>query len=46
MKRAGNVTHGKAEIYYKKSTDSGDSWTAAKQLSYDDGRTAFPCLVG
>jgi hypothetical protein len=33
------------KIYYKKSTDSGDSWTGAKRLTSDDGWTAYPCLA-
>jgi len=32
-------------IYYKKSTDSGASWTSAKRLSWDPGWTAYPNLA-
>jgi hypothetical protein len=32
-------------VYYKKSTDSGAAWTAARRLSFEDGWTAYPCLA-
>jgi phage terminase large subunit-like protein len=32
-------------VYYKKSTDSGASWTAVKRLSYEDGWTAYPSVA-
>jgi hypothetical protein len=34
------------DIYYKNSTDSGASWTAAKRLTSDLGWSAYPCLAG
>ena len=33
------------DIYYKNSTDSGASWTAAKRLTFALGWSAYPCLA-
>jgi len=38
-------TPGKAEIYYKKSTDGGTTWTANKRLTWTSGQSASPSLA-
>ena len=38
-------TPGKAEIYYKKSTDGGANWTANKRLTWTSGHSYYPSLL-
>jgi hypothetical protein len=33
------------EIYYKKSTDAGDSWAATRRLTFDSGGSEYPSLA-
>jgi len=35
---------GNKEIYYKKSTDAGTTWTAAKRLTWTAGGSVFPAI--
>jgi BNR repeat-like domain len=38
-------TAGNAEIYYKKSTDNGDTWTANKRLTWNAGDSWSPAMA-
>jgi hypothetical protein len=38
-------TPGKAEIYYKKSSDGGTTWTANKRLTWTSGHSNYPSVV-
>ncbi len=37
-------TPGVPEIYYKKSEDGGDSWTSAKQLTWNSDHCIYPAI--
>jgi len=37
-------TPGQAEIYYKRSTDGGTSWGAAKRLTWTSGESLIPAI--
>jgi BNR repeat-like domain len=36
---------GVTEIYYKRSTDGGENWSAARRLTWTSGTSAWPALV-
>ena len=36
---------GNSEIYYQKSTDGGETWTASRQLTWTSGYSYFPSLA-
>jgi BNR repeat-containing family member len=38
-------TPGHNEIYYKKSTDSGDTWATAKRITWSSGDSQYPALA-
>jgi len=38
-------THGNEEIYYKKSTDGGATWTANKRLTWNSGNSSCPAVA-
>jgi hypothetical protein len=38
-------TPGNAEVYYKKSTDAGNTWTASQRLSWTWGNTEYPSIA-
>jgi hypothetical protein len=38
-------TPGKGEIYYKRSTDGGSTWTANKRLTWDSRWASFPTIA-
>jgi hypothetical protein len=40
-----NDAPGKGEIYYKRSTDGGLNWGAAKRLSWTSGLSEFPAMA-
>jgi BNR repeat-like domain len=40
-----DYTPGNAEIYYKKSTDGGATWTSAQRLTWDAGDCWFPDIA-
>jgi hypothetical protein len=40
-----NDAVGKGEIYFKKSSDGGATWTASKRLTWTSGYSAFPNIA-
>ena len=36
---------GNKEIYYKKSTDGGATWTTSKRLTWDSANSSAPCVA-
>jgi hypothetical protein len=40
-----DITSGEYQIYYKKSTDGGSTWTAMKRLSWTEGLSVNPDLL-
>jgi hypothetical protein len=40
-----DTTPGNEEIYYKKSTDAGATWSGAKRLTFTDGYSWIPSIV-
>jgi BNR repeat-like domain len=38
-------TPGNPEIYYKRSTDGGTAWSAAKRLTWTSGQSFYPALA-
>jgi hypothetical protein len=38
-------TPGNKEIFYKKSTDGGATWTSAKRLTWNSGDSEFPAIA-
>jgi hypothetical protein len=38
-------TPGKLELYYKKSTDGGATWTANKRLTWNSGDSGWPAIA-
>jgi len=40
-----DLTPGNAEIYYKKSTDGGASWTTSKRLTWTSGNSYAPAVA-
>ena len=40
-----DVTPGNYEVYYKRSEDGGDSWTAVQRLTWTSGPSQFPAIA-
>jgi len=40
-----DFTPGNYNVYYKKSTDGGDSWTSAKRLTWTAGDSSHPAIA-
>jgi len=40
-----DTTPGQEEVYYKKSTDGGATWTAIKRLTWNSGNSRFPMIA-
>ena len=38
-------TPGGTEVYYKGSTDGGTTWTSAKRLTWNSGRSEYPAIA-
>jgi BNR repeat-like domain len=38
-------TPGNAEIYYKRSADGGNSWTAGRRLTWNSGYSQYPAIA-
>jgi hypothetical protein len=40
-----DTTPGKSDIYYKKSTDGGSTWSPAKRLTWNSGWSSMPAIA-
>lgn len=40
-----DATSGNSEILYKRSTDGGTTWTLLRRLTWNTGRSEFPCIA-